>query len=73
MVQTDDMVALDKYCGAAGFLNSLGANLGDYLEGLAASFPNQQSLDTSGLYAFIEVRLLLLCLQASMACSVCSA
>lgn len=64
LLQTDDVAALEKYCGAAGFLSSLGVSLGIYLKGLADCFPNQLSLDTTELYTFIEV--LLGCLHESM-------
>lgn len=54
-LQADDVTVLEKYCGAAGFLSSLGISLGIYLENLATSFPNEQNMDTSQLYTFIEV------------------
>ena len=54
-VQADDVAILEKYFGAAGFLSSLGVSLGIYLDNLATTFPNQQSLDTGELYTFIEV------------------
>jgi hypothetical protein len=51
---------LERYCGAAGFLASLGKSLQVYLENLAASFPNQQSMESSELYTFIQVQSALL-------------
>ena len=49
------MSVVERYCGAAGFLTSLGDSLQVYLENLAASFPNQQNLESSELYTFIQV------------------
>jgi len=55
-VQENDVAILERYCGAAGFLASLGKSLQVYLENLAASFPNQQSMESSELYTFIQVQ-----------------
>jgi len=54
-LQENDVAVLERYCGAAGFLTSLGESLQVYLENLAASFPNQQNMESSELYTFIQV------------------
>ena len=60
------MSVVERYCGAGSFLTSLGDSLQVYLENLAASFPNQQNLESSELYTFIQVSSTLSCLAGHL-------